>query len=145
MANAKDVIAITTPMRIHLTKRRLIYLACFILIIPIGLATRKYGYAMPHIIATYGGDVLYATCWFFFLRMFIAKPPVWKVALFACFICYVIEVLELIQAPWMKNLQHTPPLGLILGYGFNWSDLVCYTIGCLLGWGIGVLIEKTCP
>lgn len=128
-----------------LVKRRLIYLLCFVLIIPIGLSTRKYGYAMPHIVAKYGGDVLYATCWFFFLRIFIAKRPVWNVALFACLICYVIEVLELIQAPWMKQLQHTAPLGLILGYGFNWSDLLCYTIGSLLGWSIELLIERQRP
>lgn len=125
-----------------LLKRRLIYLICFMLIIPIGLATRKYGQYMPALVSTYGGDVLYATCWFFFLRIFIAKTPVWKVALFACFICYVIEVLELVQTPWMKKLQHTPPLGLILGYGFNWSDLLCYTIGCTVGLLLGLLIER---
>lgn len=123
-------------------KSRLIYLACFILIIPIGLSTRKYGYAIPHIVAKYGGDVLYATCWFFFLRMLLAKPPLQRIALYAFIVCAAIELLELIQAPWMKKLQHTPPLGLILGYGFNWSDMVCYAIGTIIGWGIGKMIEQ---
>jgi len=126
----------------NLTKRRLIYLVCFILIIPIGLSTRKYGYAMPHFIAKYGGDVLYATCWFFFLRILLAKPPVQRVALYAFVVCVIIELLELVQAPWMKKLQHTPPLGLILGYGFNWSDMACYAVGAGIGWGIGKAIEK---
>lgn len=127
----------------RLLTRRIIYLFCVIFIIPAGLSTRKYGYAMPHIVATYGGDVLYATCWFFFLRMLFAKPPVQRIALYAFIACSIIEVLELVQAPWMKKLQHTPPLGLILGYGFNWSDIVCYATGALIGFGIGRMIERT--
>jgi len=126
----------------QLKRRRLIYLICFILIIPIGLSTRKYSYAMPHVIAEYGGDVFNATCWFFFLRMLLVKPPLQRIALYAFIVCAVIELLELIQAPWMKKLQHTPPLGLILGYGFNWSDMVCYAIGNIIGWGIGKMIEQ---
>lgn len=124
-----------------LLKRRLIYIICFIFIIPLGLATRRYGARMPPVIAEYGGDVLYATCWFFFLRIFFAKPTLWKAVAIACLICYAIEALELIQAPWMVKLRHTPPMGLILGYGFKWSDMLCYTIGCAIGWGIGALIE----
>jgi len=97
---------------------------------------------MPQLVAKYGGDVLYATCWFFFLRIWLAKPPVCIVVLYAFIVCAIIEVLELVQAPWMKKLQHTPPLGLILGYGFNWSDMLCYAVGALIGWGIGMMIER---
>ncbi|HWB25229.1 MAG TPA: DUF2809 domain-containing protein [Chitinophagaceae bacterium] len=97
---------------------------------------------MPGLIAGYGGDVLYATCWFFFMRMLLPKPALWRVVLYACVICYLIEILELYQAPWMIHLRHTPSFGLILGYGFKWSDMLCYTIGALLGWVIGLLIER---
>ena len=117
-------------------KRRLIYILCFILIIPIGLATRKYSASIPAILAEYGGDVLYATCWFFFIRIFLVRPKVWKAAIIACLICYAIELLELYNAQWMVKLRHIPPMGLILGYGFKWSDMLCYTIGCALGWVI---------
>jgi hypothetical protein len=123
-------------------KKRLIYLVCFILIIPIGLSTRKYGAGMPYIVATYGGDVLYATCMFFFLRVFWVKPPVWKMALYAFIACICVEVQQLYQAPWIIKLRHTPPFGLILGYGFLWSDCLCYAVGSLLGCAIGCAIEK---
>jgi hypothetical protein len=123
-------------------RRRLIYLACFILIIPIGLSTRSYGANMPRIVATYGGDTLYATCIFFFLRIWLAKPAVWRIALYAFIACVCIEVSQLYQAHWIQQLRHTPPFGLILGYGFLWSDMVCYAVGALLGWMIGKLIEK---
>lgn len=132
----------TNPSDHRFIRRRIIYLFCFILIIPVGLSTRKYGYAMPVLVAKYGGDVLYATCWFFFVRIWLAKPPVHYIALCAFIVCAIIEVSELIQAPWMKKLQHTPPLGLILGYGFNWSDMVCYAVGALIGLGMGKMIER---
>jgi hypothetical protein len=122
-------------------KKRLIYLICFILIIPIGLSTRAYGASMPYIIATYGGDTLYTTCGFFFLRIFFIKPPVWRVALYSWVASICIEILQLYHAPWIEKLRHTPPFGLILGYGFLWSDWLCYTAGALLGWLIGTLIE----
>jgi len=123
-------------------KKRIIYLICFILIIPIGLSTRKYGAGMPYVISAYGGDTLYATCWFFFLRLLLVKPPIWRIAAYTFIVCICIETLQLYQAPWMVRLRHTPPFGLILGYGFLWSDWLCYAVGTLLGWLISILIEK---
>jgi hypothetical protein len=124
-----------------LLKKRLIYLFCFVIIILIGLSTRKYGTSMPYIIATYGGDTLYATCWFFFLRIFFAKPPVSKMVLYTFLVCIFIETLQLYQAPWIQRVRHTPPMGLILGYGFLWSDWVCYAVGSLFAWLIAFAIE----
>jgi hypothetical protein len=125
-----------------LLKKRLIYLICFILIIPIGLSTRKYGASMPYAVAKYGGDTLYATCIFFFLRIWLAKPPLWRITLYCYIICVCVEFLQLYKAPWIEKLRHTPPFGLILGYGFLWSDLVSYAVGALLGWGIGRMVER---
>jgi len=123
-------------------KKRLAYLLCFIIIIPVGLSTRIYGTSMPYVVAKYGGDALYATCIFFFLRIFFVKPPLWRITLYCYIICVAVEVLQLYQAPWIQAVRHTPPFGLILGYGFLWSDWVSYAVGTLLGWGIGWLIER---
>ena len=60
-------------------------------------------------------------------------------------VCICIETLQLYQAPWMQKLRHTYPMGLILGYGFLWSDWLCYATGCLLAWPIGLLIERPAP
>jgi hypothetical protein len=126
----------------HPLKKRLIYLAYFIIIIPIGLSTRKYGASMPYIVATYGGDTLYATCIFFFYRIFLVRPAVFKIVLFTYVTCICVEILQLYQAPWMQKLRHTPPFGLILGYGFLWSDWLCYAAGSLLAWVIGYFTER---
>ena len=44
---------------------------------------------------------------------------------------------QLYHAPWIDSIRHTTLGGLILGYGFLWSDLACYAVGV----GLGVVIE----
>jgi hypothetical protein len=42
----------------------------------------------------------------------------------------------------MQKLRHTPPFGLLLGYGFLWSDWICYAVGVLLGLFIALAFER---
>jgi Protein of unknown function (DUF2809) len=48
-------------------------------------------------------------------------------------VSYAVEVSQLYHAPWIDAVRHTRLGGLVLGYGFLWSDLVCYTVGVTLG------------
>jgi hypothetical protein len=54
------------------------------------------------------------------------------------FIFFCIEISQLYHAPWIESLRSHPLGGLILGFGFLWSDLVCYTFGVVFGY----LMEK---
>ncbi len=40
--------------------------------------------------------------------------------------------------PWIDSVRQTTIGGLILGFGFLWSDLACYAAGV----GLGVVIER---
>jgi Protein of unknown function (DUF2809) len=42
-----------------------------------------------------------------------------------------------IIAPWIDSIRQTILGGLILGFGFLWSDFACYAVGVALG----VMIE----
>ncbi len=53
------------------------------------------------------------------------------------------ETLQLYQAPWIQAIRHTKIGGLLLGFGFLWSDIICYFIGTLLSLCAIVLIEKS--
>jgi hypothetical protein len=46
---------------------------------------------------------------------------------------YVIEFSQLYQSDWINTLRDTTLGGLILGYGFLWSDLLCYAAGIFIG------------
>ncbi len=66
----------------------------------------------------------------------------WKLAL----ICFVLgvadEALQLYHAPWIEAIRQTRVGGLILGFGFLWSDIICYAIGIVIAYVMVVLIEK---
>ncbi len=44
-----------------------------------------------------------------------------------------IELSQLYHAPWIDSIRQTTLGGLILGFGFLWSDLACYAVGVVLG------------
>ena len=49
-----------------------------------------------------------------------------------------IEVSQLCHASWIDSIRGTTLGGLLLGFGFVWSDLACYAVGV----GLGMLIER---
>ena len=112
--------------------KRLIYFLLIILTIPLGLATRSSNANIPELIKVYGGDVLSATCIFFGVRFLAPRKSLSKIAAITYLICICIETLQLYQAPWIQKVRHTYPFGILLGYGFLWSDWVCYAIGVIL-------------
>lgn len=46
--------------------------------------------------------------------------------------CSRAAVISGTSAPWIHNLRRTSPGALVLGYGFLWSDVACYTVGVAL-------------
>jgi hypothetical protein len=121
---------------------RWVYLLLILVNVPAGLASRSHATYLPVLVATYGGDVLAASCILFGVRFLRPAAPLWRVSLVSYAICVAIETLQLYQAPWIKQIRHTPPFGILLGYGFLWSDLVCYAVGTLLAAAICWLIER---
>jgi hypothetical protein len=99
--------------------------------IPLGLLTRA-DIPLPAVIATYGGDTLYATLIFFLAALLWPGWTTWRLAAIALGFCYVIELSQLYQAPWLDALRGTLPGRLVLGSGFRWDDLLCYAVGVLL-------------
>ncbi|MFV9504237.1 MAG: DUF2809 domain-containing protein [Oscillochloridaceae bacterium umkhey_bin13] len=109
-----------------------------VLTIMLGLLTRS-GLPMPALLATYGGDTLYATMIFFMVAWLWPHWPGWRIALVALGFCYVIEFSQLLTFGWLEALRQTLTGRLVLGAGFLGSDLICYAVGVGLGlavdWG----------
>lgn len=125
-----------------LNRKRVLYIVLIAITIPLGLATRFYADYFPALILQYGGDTLYATCIFFGIRFLFISKKIFSVGCISYLTCIVIECLQLYQAPWIVHLRHTPPFGILLGYGFLWSDWLCYAAGVLLGIAIAIFFEK---
>ena len=111
----------------------MIYSFMIILVMIMGLSTRRYANLLPQIISDYGGDVLWALMVFLILGFLFPKMKTSSTALISIIFCYLIEISQLYHAPWIDAIRQTTLGGLVLGFGFLWSDLLCYLIGIIIG------------
>ncbi len=110
-------------------KNRLKFILFAFLLIPIGLATRSYG---NEFMKLYVGDLLWAMMIYFGFRFLFPSQSL-KAFGFALAFCYLIEISQLYHADWIDSIRQNRLGGLILGFGFLWSDLVAYSVGILGG------------
>ncbi|HFK1527358.1 TPA: DUF2809 domain-containing protein [Bacillus cereus] len=120
------------------TKRnRVVYALFTIVVIILGLSSRKFAFALPHLLNDYLGDALWALMIFTGFGFLFPKTETKKLAFISLMCCYGIEASQLYHAEWIDSIRATTLGGLVLGYGFLWSDVVAYTIGV----GVGILCE----
>lgn len=115
-------------------RNRIVYFLLIAGTIGIGLLSRAD--FIPALIYPYLGDVLYTTMYYFIVGFLFPEMKPLAVALWSIGLCFAIEFLQFYQADWINQIRQNRLGGLILGFGFRWSDLVCYTIGGFLGVGI---------
>ncbi len=118
-------------------RNRLFYAIMIFIVICLGLLSRKMNSYIPDWIDLYLGDSLWALMIYLFIGVIFHKWRIKRVALTAVIFCFLIELSQLYHADWIDMLRSTTLGGLVLGYGFLWSDLTAY----LMGIGIGVLID----
>ncbi|GAB6499309.1 hypothetical protein OA45_04155 [Bacillus sp. UMTAT18] len=121
----------------NMKRNRLLYAMFTILVIILGLSSRKFAFALPALLNDYLGDALWALMIFIGFGFLFPKIEMKKLAFVSLMFCYGIEVSQLYHAEWIDSIRATTLGGLVLGYGFLWSDLVAYTIGV----GVGFLFE----
>ena|GEM_PF-265033 len=125
-----NIASLKAPYQLRI---RAIYLTTTIVVILLGLSSRKFGDALPAFIATYAGDTLWALMVFLGISMLLPAMPSPRRGIIALTFSYLIELGQLYHAPWIDSLRETTLGGLILGFGFLASDLLCYTFGVGLG------------
>lgn len=119
-----------------MNRSRLAYAVLSLGTIAIGLASRQFQAALPAWVGAYAGDALWALLVFWLVGVGRPRWGRWQVAAVALGFAFLIEASQLYQAPWLNALRTTTPGHLVLGQGFRWSDLLCYTLGVLAGVGL---------
>lgn len=122
-------------------RNRFIYLILIIVTIILGLLSRKVS-GLPHVISAYSGDVLWAMMVFFIIAFIFNNKSTILIISWAIIFSYSIEISQIYHAPWIDAIRNTTLGALVLGFGFLWSDLVCYTVGIIIGAIIDRLINK---
>lgn len=119
----------SSPPSPELRRPRALYAALVGATVLAGLASRRYASALPAAVGLYAGDALWAAMVYLLLATVWVAAPVRRLAAAALAFAFAIETSQLYHAPWIDALRATRPGALVLGFGFLWSDLVCYAVG----------------
>lgn len=112
-------------------------MALLAITVAVGLGSRRLGSSLPDFLVSYAGDTSWALALYLFLGLILPRWRTGRLAALALLLSLLVEVSQLYHAPWMDSIRQTAVGGLILGFGFLWSDLVCYATGV----GLGVALE----
>lgn len=112
--------------------KRLLFATLTLIVILLGLASRRYQERLPGFLAAYSGDTLWAIMVFCGISAMAPSQSIRQRALAALVFAFGIEISQLYHAAWIDSLRATRLGGLVLGFGFLWSDLVCYSAGICL-------------
>ena len=110
-----------------------------LLVIAIGLASRRGLVQFPAALGNYPGDALWA--WVVLLCVAWVRPAITRGRLVgvSLVIAFAIEFLQLYQASWIQAVRANKLAYLVLGNGFDPLDLLAYVVGIALGavvdWG----------
>ena len=124
----------------RLIRRRrnaLVQIILIALVCLLGIGSRHYAHVVPGFIAAYAGDTLWALAAFLGIGLVLPRASTRLIALLTMAFSVAVEISQLYHAPWIDFIRQTTLGGLILGFGFLWSDLACYAVGV----GLGVAIE----
>ena len=124
-------------------RNRLLYFALIIVVIILGLSTRKYPQVYLSFFAKYGGDTLWALTVFLGIGFVFNKFSILKVAILSLIFAYSIEISQLYHAEWIDAIRNTKIGALVLGFDFLWSDIICYTAGVFIGTFFEIFMQKS--
>lgn len=110
-------------------RKPILYIPFILLVVCLGLLSRKFSYLLPDAINTYLGDALWAVMIYLMMATIGKSWSVNRVALSSILFCYAIELSQFYHAPWIDAIRNTRLGGLILGFGFLWTDIMAYTLG----------------
>ncbi|MGD9569102.1 MAG: DUF2809 domain-containing protein [Sedimentibacter sp.] len=121
---------------------RLFYLIMVLAVMCLGLLSRRFNAYIPDAIDLFLGDSLWALMIYFLIRMLFINLSKKKAVYYGLLFCLMIELSQLYHSSWIDAIRSTTLGGLVLGYGFLWSDLVSYILGISLGYFVDTSISR---
>lgn len=109
----------------------------------LGIGSRSAKFPLPDFFKLYTGDTMWALAFYAFFTLLLCRSKQWTVFSVTLAFSILIEVSQLWHPSWLEYIRNYKLGGLLLGYGFHWSDLICYTCGCCLGALIFSLIKNS--
>ncbi len=117
-------------------KRRLWYLGAIIVLIALGLLSRRIRF-----IPDAFGDALWAMVVYCCFRILLIRRKRITAAAAALLTSFAVEFSQLLNPDWLVKLRSTFIGHMLLGQGFLWTDLIAYTVGIACIYCITVFIS----
>jgi hypothetical protein len=124
-------------------RSRLALTIALAIVIPLGLASRKFAGQIPEFLADHAGDFLWTVMIYLALAFLAPRWSPLKLFLIAFGISFAVELSQLINVAWLNALRKTLPGRLLLGAGFLWIDLLRYFCGALFAFAIDRWQQRT--
>ena len=118
-------------------KLRICYLAGIAVLIALGLLSRRVKF-----VPAACGDALWAMMVYCCFRIVLIRKPMIISAVAALITSFAIEFSQMLTPDWLVKIRSTFLGHMLLGQGFLWSDLLAYTIGIAVIYGLTALIRK---
>ena len=110
-------------------KKRIIYALCFLAILIIEIIIGVYVH--DTFVRPYVGDILVVVLIYCFIRIFVPRSLRWLPVYVFAFACF-LEILQYFQLAAVMGLSENGLARIVLGSTFDWKDILCYAIGCVL-------------
>ncbi len=123
-------------------RNRITYLILIFASILSGLLSRRFSAHIPDFINSFLGDSIWAIMIFLGFCFILKTCNSLKTGLIGLIFCYLIEISQLYHAQWIDSIRHTTLGGLVLGFGFLWSDIAAYTLGIGVAVGLESAINR---
>ena len=118
-------------------KLRIFYLSGIVVLIALGLLSRRVKF-----VPAACGDALWAMMVYCCFRIVLIRKPMIISAVAALITSFAIEFSQMLTPDWLVKIRSTFLGHMLLGQGFLWSDLLAYTIGIAVIYGLTALIRK---
>ena len=118
-------------------KLRICYLSGIAVLIALGLLSRRVKF-----VPAACGDALWAMMVYCCFRIVLIRKPMIISAVAALITSFAIEFSQMLTPDWLVKIRSTFLGHMLLGQGFLWSDLLAYTIGISVIYGLTALIRQ---
>ncbi|MBX5161627.1 MULTISPECIES: DUF2809 domain-containing protein [unclassified Rhizobium] len=110
---------------------RFLRLAALLVVIALGLALRRFGYAvdLPFVVVKYGGSAFWGAMVYLLVALFVARSRPAILAVIALVIAISVELFRLYHTPWLDAFRLTTAGALLLGRIFSLWNMLAYAIG----------------
>ena len=106
--------------------------ATLVVVIAMGLGSRKYAASLPAFVADNAGDALWTVAAFVALALVFPGWSSVRLGVIAIGFSFGVEFSQLIDTPVLNSVRANRIGRLFLGSGFVWLDLIRYSAGAIL-------------